>query len=70
MAEEDRNNLINNIISHLGNAQERLQLRQTALFYKVEPEYGLRVAEELGLTKKKVEDLAYMTQNDRVKMTK
>jgi catalase len=69
MTDEDRSHLIGNIISHLGNAKKRIQLRQTALFYKVDPEYGRRVAEGLGLTAKEVEHLANMTQAERVKAT-
>ncbi len=69
MTDEDRSHLIGNIISHLGNAKKRIQLRQTALFYKVDPEYGCRVAKELGLTTKEVEHLANMTQEERVNST-
>lgn len=69
MTDEDRSHLVGNIISHLGNAKKRIQLRQTALFYKVDPEYGRRVAEGLGLTAKEVEHLANMTQEERVKAT-
>ena len=49
LTENERTNLIANIVGHLGNAQKRLQLRQTALFYKADPQYGSRVAEGLGL---------------------
>ncbi|MDO8689162.1 MAG: catalase, partial [Dehalococcoidia bacterium] len=69
MTDIDRARLIGNIISHLGNAQKRIQLRQTALFYKAEPDYGRRVAEGLGLNLKEVESLAQMSQEARVKAT-
>ncbi|HEY5472149.1 MAG TPA: catalase, partial [Candidatus Limnocylindrales bacterium] len=49
MSEEDRQHLVGNIAGHLGKACKRLQLRQTSLFYKADPNYGLRVAEKLGL---------------------
>lgn len=69
MTDEDRDHLIDNIVSHLSGAQKRIQLRQTALFYKADPEYGRRVAEGLGLNLKEVEKLAAMSQEDRVKAT-
>jgi len=69
MTDEDRDHLIGNVVDHLGNAQKRIQLRQTALFHKADPEYGRRVAEGLGLDVKKVERLAGMSQEERVKAT-
>ncbi len=69
MTDEDREHLIGNIVAHLGNAQKRIQLRQTALFYKADAEYGSRVAEGLGLEVKEVKRLAEMSQEDRVKAT-
>jgi catalase len=70
MTDEDREHLIGNIIDHLGNAKKRIQIRQTALFYKVEPEYGTRIAQGLKLDVKEVELLAKMPQEERVKATK
>jgi catalase len=69
MTDEDRDHLIGNIVDHLGGAQKRIQLRQTAIFYKADPEYGSRVAEGLGLDIKEVERLAEMSQDDRAKAT-
>ena len=69
MTDEDREHLIGNITSHLCNAQKRIQLRQTALFYKADPEYGRRVADGLGLDMKQVEKLASMSQEERGKAT-
>jgi len=69
MKDEDRDHLIGNIAGHLKGAQKRIQLRQTALFYKADPDYGSRVAKELGLNIKKVEKLAAMSQEDRAKAT-
>jgi catalase len=69
MTDEAREHLIGNIVAHLGGAQEGIQLRQTALFYKVTPDYGTRVAEGLGLDVKEVERLAAMSQEERVKAT-
>jgi len=66
MTNTDREHLVGNIVGHLKGAQKRIQLRQTAIFYKSDPEYGLKVAEGLGLDKKEVESLAKMTQEERV----
>jgi len=69
MTDEDRDHLIGNIVGHLRGAQIRIQLRQTALFYKADPEYGSRVGEELGLDMKEIERLAEMSQDERAKAT-
>jgi len=69
MTDEDRDHLINNIVSHLGAAQKRIQLRQTALFYKADPDYGHRVAEGLRVDVGEVERLAVMSQEERVRAT-
>jgi catalase len=69
MAEQDRKNLVGNIVSHLGGAQKRIQLRQTALFFKADPDYGKRVAKGLGLDVKEIERLARMSQEERVRAT-
>ena len=51
--------MIENIVPHLCSAQKRLQLRQTAIFYKVdEEEYGSRVAEGFKLDLSEVKRLA------------
>lgn len=69
MTETDREHLVNNIVSHLKNAQKRIQLRQTALFYKADPDYGQRVAKGLLLNMDKVMRLAAMPQEKRVQAT-
>lgn len=69
MTDEDREHLIRNITSHLKGAQKRLQLRQTALFYKADADYGERVARSLGLDTKEIKRLAAMSQEERVKAT-
>jgi catalase len=69
MTETDREHLIGNIVGHLGNALKRLQLRQAALFWKVDAEYGRRVAEGLGLEPAEVIRLASMSQEERVRAT-
>ena len=69
MSDQDRTNLIGNIVAHLSGAQKRFQLRQTALFYKADAEYGRRVAEGLGLDVNEIKRLAGMSQENRVKAT-
>ena len=56
-------------MDHLGKAQKRIQLRQTAVFYKADKDYGRRVAEGLGLDMKKIERLAKMSHEERAKAT-
>jgi catalase len=69
MTDQDRENLVGNIVSHLVGAQKRIQLRQTALFFKADPDYGRRVAKGLKLDIKEVESLANMSHDERVKAT-
>lgn len=69
MSEEERSRLVANIVGHLGRAQRRIQLRQTALFYKCDVDYGTRVAEGLGLEVAQVAELAAMSQAERVRAT-
>jgi catalase len=69
MTENDREHLVANIVSHLKNAQTRIQLRQTALFHKSDAEYGERVAKGLGLSLEEVKRLAAMSQEERVNAT-
>jgi catalase len=69
MTDEDREHLIGNITTHLCNAKKRIQLRQTAVFYKADAGYGSRVAEGLKLDVKEVARLAEMSQEERAKAT-
>jgi catalase len=68
--EQERKNLIGNIVDHLGKAQKRIQLRQNAIFYKADPEHGRRVAEGLELDISEISRLAKMSQEERAKATK
>ncbi len=49
MTDQDRDHLIGNIVTHLCNAKKEIQIRQTKIFYKADPEYGQRVAEGLKI---------------------
>lgn len=57
MTDEDRDHQIDNIVSHLANARKDIQIRQTKIFYKADPDYGRRVAEGLGLDLKEFKSL-------------
>jgi len=69
MTDYDRDRLVGNIVDHLGNAQKRIQMRQAALFYKADPNYGTRVAEGLRLNVAEVKRLAAMSNEERAKAT-
>jgi catalase len=69
MTDDARERLVGNIVDHLGRAQKRIQLRQTAVFYKAHKEYGSRVAQGLGLDVNEVKRLADMSQEDRAEAT-
>ena len=69
MTDTDREHLVGNIVAHLGGAMKRIQLREAAIFFKADPDYGRNVAKGLGLDVKEVEKLAAMSQEDRVKAT-
>jgi catalase len=69
MTDMDRDHLIGNIVEHLGNADKRIQMRQTALFFKADADYGRRVAAGLGLDIAAVERLAAMSPEERAKAT-
>jgi catalase len=56
-------------LDHLGGAQKRIQLRQTALFFKADQDYGRRVAQGLGLELAEVERLAAMSHEERAQAT-
>jgi catalase len=49
MTETDRAHLIENICGSLGGAKREIQEKMIKLFYKVDPEYGERVAKGLGI---------------------
>ncbi len=69
MTDRHRENLVGNIVDHLSGAQKRIQLRQTALFFKADADYGRRVGEGLGLELEEVERLAGVSQEERAKAT-
>lgn len=69
LSDYDKKNLVGNIVAHIKNAAKRIQLRQTAIFYKVHTDYGTKVAEGLGLDINEVIKLAAMSHEDRVKAT-
>ncbi len=70
MTDEAREHLVGNIVSLLSNAKKRIQMRQTALFYKADKDYGTRVAKGLGLEIKEIERLAGMSNEESAEATK
>jgi len=68
ITEQDRENLVGNIVSHLSSAQKRTQLRQTALFQS-RSRHGSHVARGLRLDIRGVERLANMTTEERARAT-
>lgn len=69
MNAEAKKHLVGNIVDHLGGAQKRIQLRQCAIFYKADVDYGTRVAKGLGLSIREVKRLAAMSQEERAAAT-
>ena len=57
-ARRDRDHLISNLVGHMKAAKKELQKRQTAIFYKVDPDYGTRVANGLGLDIAEIKKIA------------
>jgi len=51
MHEEERTRLVRNIAGHLGNASKEIQKRQVQHFLAADSEYGMRIAQALGLEK-------------------
>ncbi len=70
MTEQDRANLVSNIVGHMNGVLPRIQYRQTALFYKTDADYGTRVAKGLSLDLEKVKKLAAMSDEERAEATK
>jgi catalase len=70
MTDTDREHLVGNIVSHLWGAKKLIQLRQCAVFYKADADYGTRVANGLKLDVKEVKKLAGMSQEQRAEATK
>ena len=70
MTDDDRDHLITNITGHMKMVPTRIKLRQCALFYLADKEYGTRVAEGVGIKSAEVQKLAEMTQEERIAATK
>ena len=49
MTETDRTHLIDNLVNAMKPVRRDIQERQVKLFFKVDPEYGSRIAKGLGL---------------------
>ncbi len=69
MTDMDRDHLIGTIVDNLGKAQGGIQLRQAALFFKADPDYGRRVAQGLDLDIEQVKHLAGVSSEHRADET-
>jgi len=69
MTDMDRDHLVGNIAGHLKGAQERIRLRQCAIFYKVDADLGTRIAQGVGVDVSAVERLASMSADERAAAT-
>ncbi len=69
MTDQDRTNLISNLVGALSGARKRIQYRQCAIFFKADQEYGTRVVQGLGLELERVQGLAAMDQDARAAAT-
>ncbi|UCH88418.1 MAG: catalase [Thermoplasmata archaeon] len=58
MTDSERDHLIGNIVSHLVNAKKELQIRQTAIFYKSDTDYGTRISNNLELDLDEIKKLS------------
>nr|WP_301335054.1 catalase-related domain-containing protein [Holtiella tumoricola] len=67
--EDGKSHLIYNVFNSLKNADQSIQYRQTALFYKCDKVLGELIGQFLGLDEDKVIQLANMSQEERVKKT-
>lgn len=66
---EEKAHFIFNVVKSLSHADQALQYRQTALFYKADDQMGELLSECLKLDLSQVIHLAGMTQEERVKNT-
>ncbi|MEZ0575189.1 catalase [Halodesulfovibrio aestuarii] len=69
MTMADRDSLITNILGNMAEVPLRIKLRQCAIFYLADKDYGERVAKGLQLDLGLVERLASMSQEERVAAT-
>ena len=61
MTEQEKVKLANTIAGHLMGVHRNLQIRQSALFYQADRDYGALVAKGLGLNINEIKKLANMT---------
>jgi len=59
LSEEERERLVDNIGSHLCNAQQFIQERAIKNFAAVDPEYGRRIKENIARRTKKPAPVMY-----------
>lgn len=66
---EQKAHFIYNVYVHIKDANQNLQYRQVALFYKADKLLGTQLAKWLGLDLDRISELASMNQQDRVNAT-
>lgn len=69
MNDADREHFIGNVAAHMEGVIERIRLRSVAIFWRMDPDCGRRLAALTELDPDKVEKLAAMTQEERVAAT-
>ncbi len=69
LKEDKRALLIENTARNMAPTTENLKYRHAAHCYKAEPEYGLRLADAMGLDRSKVEELSKVTEDELRKAT-
>jgi catalase len=70
MTPDKKTMLINNTVADIMPVTENIKYRHAAHCYLADKEYGTRIAEGLHLDMKKVEELAAMTEPERLAATK
>jgi catalase len=70
MTPDKKTLLINNTVADIMPVTENIKYRHAAHCYLADKEYGTRIAEGLHLDMKKVEELAAMTEPERLAATK
>lgn len=66
---DEKTALIENIVDSLCQANKNLQYRSCALFYKIDKDYGTRVAMLLNIDMQTVINLSNMSNDERIKAT-
>lgn len=69
LKDDQKEALLNNLTDHMKVIRKNIAYRQVSLFYKMNSDLGSKLAKNLDLDLSKVEKLANLTQEERVKET-